>query len=631
MDTRKFSLTITLKIPHPLFFHKRGAMSNIYNLQNIANILRRDVLKMTTEAGSGHPTSCLSCAEIMSCLFFDELSIDIKNPDNPDNDEFILSKGHAAPILYSSLYRAGCIKDNLLSLRKINSNLEGHPIPSIPFIRVATGSLGQGLSVGVGTALAAKLDRRKYRTYILLGDSELSEGSNYEALQLASYYKLNNLIAIVDINRLGQRGETMLAYNLAAYKKRIEGFGWKVITINGHNIYEILKAIKIAKKSKNPFLILAETIKGKGVSFIEDKNGWHGRTLTKEELNKALMEINLGKFPKINIKKPKKTSIYNKTKKLETNYYEIGNEISTREAYGTALSQLCIANSKILAIDAEVSNSTFSEKVKEKSPKQFIEAFIAEQNMIGMALGLSKKGFDVFASTFATFLSRAHDQIRMASYSNANFTLCGSHAGVSIGEDGVSQMGLEDISIFRSLINSKIFYPSDAVSCEKIVHECSRLNGIKYIRTTRSKTPVIYSDTEKFPTGDFKVLKESNKNKIVLVGSGITLFECLKAHVELKNLGINSSVIDLYCIKPFNAEKFIGFVKNHGGKIILSEDHYAEGGIGEMIASYLPGTNIQLKHLAIKKFPHSGKPEELLRYGEINARSIVKSAMVLVK
>jgi len=389
-------------------------------LQDLANILRRDVLKMTTEAGSGHPTSCMSCAEIISVLFFDEMKYDIKDAFNPNNDEFILSKGHAAPILYSALKRAGCIKEDLSNLRKIGSNLEGHPIPNgLEWIKVATGSLGQGLSVGVGMALAGKLQNRKFRTFVLLGDSEMTEGSNYEALQLGAYYNLNNLIAIVDVNRLGQRGETIHGHKISNYKKQLEGFGWNVLVINGHDIKEIKKAISNSDKSKRPTIILAKTFKGKGVSFLEDKNGWHGKAIPKEKLEKALSEIPNPKIPEIKINKPKdiKNKIKSRNRKINLSQYKKGEEIATREGYGYALANIAKSKSDILAIDGEVSNSTKSEKIKKVNPKQFVEGFIAEQNMVGMALGLEKKGFNVFASSFAAFLSRAHDQIRMSAVS----------------------------------------------------------------------------------------------------------------------------------------------------------------------------------------------------------------------
>ncbi len=607
-------------------------------LQDIANILRRDVLEMTTAAGSGHPSSCLSCAELISALFFHEMSFDPKNPDNQDNDEFVLSKGHAAPILYASLYRANCIRQNLSILRKLSSPLEGHPMPSslMPWIKVASGSLGQGLSISIGYALASKLQNKKFKTYALLGDSESTEGSIYEALQLASHYKLNNLIAILDVNRLGQTGETILGHDIKKYEKRFQEFGWETITINGHNISQILSAFEKAKKSSKPTIIIAKTLKGKGVKFIEDKNDWHGKALSQQELKKALNSLPSPNMPNIpsrlpiqiikQIKKENKNSVPQLTK------YKSKEEIATRTAYGNALASLAKSNQRIIAIDGEVSNSTHSEEVKKKTPKQFIEAYIAEQNMIGMSLGLSKKGFNVFASTFAAFLTRAHDQIRMSALSSPNFTICGSHAGISIGEDGASQMGLEDISLFRSLPKSIIFYPSDAISTEKLVHLAANTRGLKYIRTTRPKTPIIYQQTENFPLGDFKILKQSQEDKAVLIGAGITLHESLKAYNILNKNNISLAVIDLYCIKPLETRKLISFIKQHGNKLIITEDHYKEGGIGEAIISELSltNTNTQIKHLYIPEIPHSGTMEELLDKYKISARHIVGAVKSLI-
>ncbi|MEK6871628.1 MAG: transketolase, partial [Nanoarchaeota archaeon] len=595
-------------------------------LADIANVLRRDVLQMTTIAGSGHPSSCLSCAEIMAALFFHEMKYDVKTPANADSDSFILSKGHAAPILYAALQRAGCIKQDISLLRKFDSILEGHPLPhkNLPFIDVATGSLGQGLSVGVGMALANKIQKRKATIYVLLGDSELAEGSNYEAMQLASYYSLHNLVAVVDVNTLGQRGKTMLAADLNAYEKRCKGFGWNVIKIDGHIISQIIGALEEAKKSKEPTIILAKTIKGKGVSFIENKNGWHGRVLDVEQLTQALREILLSPFPSIKINAPDRTKIVSKKiKKIIPQIYSLNQEIATRHAYGNAVARLAESDKNVLVLDAEVSNSTSAEKVKEKTPQQFIECFIAEQNMIGMALGLSKKCFNVYASTFAAFLSRAHDQLRMAALSNANVTISGSHAGVSIGEDGPSQMGLEDIALFRTLPTSTILYPADAVSCEKITAECKNISGIKYIRTTRPKTPVIYSMKEEFPIGEYKIIQSSLKDQLILVGAGITLHESLQAYAALKKEEISAAVIDVYCIKPFNEKKFLDFVEKHGKKIIVTEDHYKDGGIGEMLASFLIGKNVKMKQLAVCRIPHSGMMRELLHYEEIDSSAIV--------
>jgi len=596
-------------------------------LSDIANVLRRDVAIMTTNAGSGHLTSCFSCAEILSCLFFHEMVWDIKDSKNPDNDEFILSKGHAAPILYSALYRSGAIKHNLNNLRKLNSPLEGHPMPkSLSQIKIATGSLGQGLSVGIGMALASKLQGRKFRTFVLMGDSETSEGSIWEAFQLASHYKLNNLCAIIDANRLGQRGQTMLGHDVKTYKKRIQSFGWNTLVVDGHNINQLIKALLKSKKSQKPTCIIAKTFKGKGVSFLENKENWHGRVMDNRHLHQALDELPHVSMPKIKIKKPiKMNEIKIKYLSSKPLNYSFGKEIATREAYGETLANLAILDNKIIAIDAEVSNSTRSEEVKKRTSRQFIETFIAEQNLIGIALGLSVKGFKPFASTFATFLTRAHDQIRMASLSSTNFTICGSHAGVSIGEDGASQMGLEDISMFRSLPNSTIFYPSDAVSTKELTKLASKNKGITYIRTTRPKTQVIYANNEKFPIGDFKILKESKKDKGVIIGAGITLHESLEAHKNLMKKNFNVAVVDLYCIKPFNSKKLIDFIKKHGNKIVISEDHYQEGGIGEMLAEELENTNIKIKHLYVSEIPHSGTKEELLKKYKIDSNAIVQA------
>ena len=604
-------------------------MGDVKKLQDIANILRRDVLRITSEAGSGHPTTCMSCAELMSVLFFDEMSYDVEDAFNPNNDEFILSKGHGAPILYSVLFRAGALLHDPITLRKLTSPIEGHPVPSVhvPHVKVATGSLGQGLNVGVGMALAAKMQKRKFRTYVLLGDSEMAEGSVYEALELGAHYKLNNLIAIVDVNRLGQTGQTMLGHDIKGYEKKIQGFGWETIVVDGHKVKQVLGAFSKAKKSKKPVAIIAKTFKGRGVSFLENKEGLHGKAVPKDDLGKAFREIPDVKvdFDKIKIKKPRKKKVSSKLGKVKFTNYKIGEEAATRDAYGSVLANLAIKDKNVIAIDAEVSNSTKSGKVKEKTPKQFVEAYIAEQNMVGMALGLSKKNYNVFASSFSAFLSRAHDQIRMAALSLPDLTFCGSHCGVSIGEDGGSQMGLEDLAMFRSLPYSFVFYPSDAVSCERLTDICYRQKGLKYIRTTRGKTPVIYKGNAKFKVGDFNVLKQSGKDKVVLVGSGITLHECLKAHEELKRKGVNSAVVDLYCVQPFNSRKFIDFVKKHGSRVVVSEDHYPEGGIGEMLASILVGKGIKMEHLAANGIPHSGKPEELLDKFGISSKWIVKA------
>ncbi len=609
-------------------------MTTEKKLKDIANILRIDSLISTTEAGSGHPTSCLSCAEIMSVLFFNEMKYKIDDPKFINNDEFILSKGHAVPILYSALYRSKCINYNLKTLRKLTSPLEGHPMPrDLNYIKIATGSLGQGLSVGVGMAIAANLQKQNYRTYVLMGDSECAEGSIYEAMQLAVHYNLSNLCAIVDVNRLGQSGETMLGHNILAYKKRFLGFGWNVITLNGHNIKQLINAfIKARKEKKKPTIIIAKTLKGKGVSFLQNKEGKHGIVLNKEELQKALKEIKEVEMPyiKINIPTSKSINSFNQSENKIITEYKIGDLIATREAYGKALVKLAVKNPFILATDGETKNSTHAEELLKYNKNKYIEAYIAEQNMVGMALGLSVKGFNVFASSFASFLTRAHDQIRMAAVSSGNLTFVGSHAGVSIGEDGPSQMGLEDIGMFRCLPNSIVLYPSDAISSEKLVCLASNNYGIKYIRMTRGKTKVIYENSEEFRLGEFKIIKNSNNDKVILMGSGITLHECLKAYEELKKEGISSVVIDCYCIKPFNHRKLLELAIKSGNKIIVVEDHYKEGGIGEMITSGINGNEIKVYSLYVKELPHSGKPDELLERYSIDSKSIIKKVKEII-
>lgn len=603
-------------------------MASISQLQDIATLIRRDSLISTTEAGSGHPTSSMSCADLISALFFHEMSYDTKNPDNPDNDEFVLSKGHSAPALYPALIRAGCIKQNIKTLRKANSPLEGHPMPrSLRWIKVASGSLGQGLSIGLGMALAARLQKRKFKTFVLLGDSELAEGSNYEAAQLAVHYKTNNLVAIADINRLGQRGETIVGHRISEYKSRFSGFGWNVITIDGHNMDQILSSLKKARSSSKPTIILAKTFKGSGVSFLENKDNWHGKAVPKDRLESALAELGNPAMPNITIRKPSKINPpKSRSSQLKLPTFQLGEEIATRVSYGKTLASLAQANQEVIAVDAEVSNSTHSQEVKKLTPNQFIEIFIAEQNMMGVALGLSKKGQRVFASTFAAFLLRAHDQIHMASLSSANFTICGSHAGISIGQDGASQMSLEDIGFFRSLEDSTVIYPSDANSTAKLLNAALKnKKGITYFRTTRAKTPVIYKSSDSFPIGDFKVLRQSGKDKAVLIGAGITLHESLKAHESLKSKGKSTAVIDLYCIKPLNVSKLISFARKHGNQIIVAEDHGISGGIGEMLSSALINSGVKITSLAVSGLPHSATPDELLEKHKINAKHIAQA------
>lgn len=607
-------------------------MTSKESLKKIANVLRRDSIESTSEAGSGHPTSCLSCAEIMSCLFFGHMKYDVDNAENPENDEFVLSKGHAAPIYYSALKRAGCIEGDLKTLRKLDSPFEGHPIAGdFDWVKVSTGSLGQGLSVGLGYSFAAKFNKRNYKTYVLLGDSESTEGSNYEALQLAGYHALNNIVAIFDVNRLGQSTSTMFEHNMKNYENIVSSFGWEVQSIDGNNIEEVLEALDRAEKSDKPYAILAKTYKGKGVSFLEDEEGRHGKALKDEEKEKALEEIGYVEMPEFEIKKPEDTRVSNgEVGEVKLNEYEKGSQVKTRDAYGNALKSIAGANPFSVAVDGEVSDSTSSEKFREVALNRQIECYIAEQNMFGIALGLSKKGLVPFASSFAAFHTRAHDQIRMAAHSSANFVSCGSHAGVSIGEDGASQMGLEDIGLYRALSNSSVFYPADAVSAEKLTLEAMKQDNLSYIRTTRPKMPVFYDNSEEFKPGEFKVLKESSTDKVVIAGAGITLHEALEAQEKLKSKGVNAAVVDIYSIKPFDGEKFVKFVKEHGNRLVVAEDHFKAGGIGEMLASSIPGHNIGFKHLHVSGLPHSGSEKELLKEHGIDSSTIEREAKKLV-
>ncbi len=612
--------------------------NNIETLKKLAKKIRYLILVSTTEAGSGHPTSSLSAVELMTALLFGQFfRFDLENPDDTNNDRLIFSKGHASPLFYSLFSVAGKVSEQeMISYRKFGSKLEGHPTMAFPYTEASTGSLGQGLSIGVGIALNAKyIDKTLHRTYVLLGDSEMSEGSQWEAMQIASHYKLNNLVGILDVNRLGQRGETMEGHNIKEYQKRISAFGWETILVNnGHSLTSIIKAYKKALLSKNkPVMIIAKTIKGKGVSFVENKNGWHGKALSKEELQKALQELgDIDKSIIGEILTPEKSQIIKVAPFLNQATpinYSLDKPIATRKAYGNALVRIFSSFPNMVVLDAEVSNSTFSETFQKAYPERFFEMFIAEQNMVGVALGLSRRGKIPFISTFSAFWTRAYDQIRMSQYSNANIKFVGSHAGVSIGEDGASQMGLEDIAMFRTLLKSVVLYPADAIATEKLVEESARHQGIVYIRTTRKDTPIIYGQDEKFPIGGSKILKQSDEDRITIVSAGITLYEALLAYEELKKEGILVRVIDLYSIKPIDTATLKKSASET--KVILTvEDHYVEGGIGEAVAMALADTGYKVYSLAVRKIPKSGKPEELLDYEEISKDAIINLARKII-
>jgi transketolase len=601
-------------------------------LEKIATRLRIHSVKMTTKAGSGHPTTCLSMADLLACLFFDEMKYDPKDPDNWANDELVLSKGHAAPILWAAYAEAGIIPEkNLMSLREITSHLEGHPTPRMKWVKSATGSLGQGLSVGVGMALVMKLGKSPGRVYVFSGDAECAEGSVWEAVNMAFLHKLRNLCMIVDINRLGQSGETMHGHDIKAYERKFKAFGWDVIAVDGHKIDEILKALKKARENVMPTVILAKTIKGKGISFIENKSGWHGKPLMGEDSKRALEE--LGPMPSIDAKKyvrrPKKTQNHQATKRYDFKRTVYKDKTATRRAYGNALLNLGKINKTVVAIDGDVKNSTYAEDFFESFPKRSFQSYIAEQNMVGMSIGMSAKGYLPFLATFSAFLSRAHDQIRMSAYSFSNIKFAGSHCGVSIGADGPSQMGLEDLSIFRPIPGCAVLYPCDAYSTEACVESMAKHKGLAYIRTTRPATPLIYGKDEKFPIGGSKVLRKSQSDVATVIGAGLTVHEALKAYDELKDERISVRIIDAYSVEPIDKDNLLKEVEKAGKKVVVVEDHFQNGGLGDAVAQALSG-KAEIIHLAVKDLPRSGKPEELLdKYG-IDANHIKKAVKELI-
>jgi transketolase len=603
-------------------------------LHNAATQLRIDSVVSTTESASGHPTSCLSAAEIVATLFFSEMRFDPKDPKNPDNDRFVLSKGHAAPILYAAWAEAGLFpREDLLNLRKIDSDLEGHPTPRLSFVDVATGSLGQGICAAVGTALNARRIGSDYRTYVVLGDGEMAEGSVWESANVAAHHKLDNLCGIVDVNALGQSQATQFDHDMELIASRWTAFGWRAIVVDGHDIPALLNAYDEARATKGrPTMILARTLKGKGLSAIEGKDNWHGKALKKgDEADKAIAELKtqlIDGAAKPVIQGPRSRSKGRQKadySKLAAPAYKIGDLVATREAYGTGLAAVGAVDPDVVALDADVKNSTFSDRFEKPFPDRFYECFIAEQAMVGAAMGLAARGAIPFPSTFACFLTRAADFIRMGGVSFSNIKLAGSHAGVSIGEDGPSQMALEDLSMARGVPNCAVLYPCDAVSGEKLVAEMARHSGMVYMRTSRPKTPVIYGPDENFPIGGCKVLRQSDSDVAVVIGAGVTVFEALKAHDQLKKEGIHIRVIDLYSLQPIDAETLTASAAAAKGKIITVEDHYPAGGIGDAVSEAVAPAGYAVRRLAVREIPRSGQPDELLdRYG-ISAAHIVQA------
>jgi transketolase len=617
-------------------------------LHALAQQLRVDSIRSSTAAGSGHPTSSLSAADLLAVLISRYLHYDFANPTNPHNDHLIFSKGHASPLLYAIFRATGAVSESeMLTFRKFGSRLQGHPTPLIPWVDVATGSLGQGLPIGVGIALAAKyLDHLPYHVWVLLGDSEMAEGSVWEAFDHASHYQLGNLVGILDMNRLGQRGETDLGWNSAAYAARARAFGWHAIEIDGHNLEEIDRAFAEASGPRDrPTLIVARTIKGRGVSFLENQDGWHGKALSPKQAEQAIAELGGVRSLRIQVMAPPTTATEAPSAtaapgslplpKLPT--YEVGTSLATRQAYGDALRALGATRPDLVVLDAEVSNSTFAEEFKKAYPDRFFEMYIAEQQMVAAAVGMGVRHRVAFASTFAAFLTRAYDFIRMAAISRANLRLCGSHAGVSIGEDGPSQMALEDLAMLRAVHGSTVLYPSDPNQTVQLVAAMADHPGISYLRTTREKTPVLYPPTEEFAIGGSRVLHQSPQDRVAVIAAGITLHEALKAYATLQQAGIAVRVIDAYSVKPIDQTTLRAAAEATGGRLVVAEDHWPEGGLGAAVEEALTVVSdharpipLQIAHLAVRGMPGSGTPAELLSAAGIDAAHIVEAVKSLI-
>ncbi len=614
-------------------------MKDITELQKKAALVRKWSLIATSEAGSGHPTSCLSAADLTTVLFNTYFAYDLENPQNETNDRIVFSKGHAAPLLYTLFALSGAFAlEHLKTLRRFDSDLEGHPTPHFKYTEAATGSLGQGLSVGAGLAYFQKHAHLKSKTFVLLGDGELAEGQNWEAANFASHYKLDNLIAIADINRLGQSEPTMFGHQIEEYMARFRAFGFEVIGIDGHNVESINSAFHeaIHNTTGKPYVIIAKTFKGNGISFLKDNESMHGKALTKDELAKAIGELGdvddslrfSLKTPEKYIPKEEAEGVPDLTVKTD---YTVGQEIATRDVYGKVLAQLAESNLTIMALDGEVKNSTFSIDFKKAYPERFIECFIAEQNMVSVAVGLSRLKRTPFVSTFAAFFTRAADQIRMAALSHANVRFVGSHAGVSIGEDGASQMGLEDFALFGTIPGSIVLHPSDAVSTAKLIGRMTENNGISYLRTLRPKTKVLYKNEEDFVVGGSKVLRESADDVVTVVAAGITVHEALIAHEILQKEGIHIRVVDAYSVKPIDKEEMLRSLQSTKEQIIITvEDHFAHGGLGDFVLDAVSEADAKVYKLAVGHISHSGTKEELLKDAGIDADTIVKKVKSLI-
>jgi transketolase len=603
----------------------------------LAQQLRVDSVRSSTSAGSGHPTSSMSAADLLAVLVGRHLRYDWDDPANPANDHLIFSKGHASPLLYSVYKAVGVVSDDELmsGYRRLGSRLEGHPTPVLPWVDVATGSLGQGLPDAVGVALAGKyLDEAPFRVWVLCGDSEMAEGSIWEAFDKASHYKLSNLIAMVDVNRLGQRGPTELSWDLEAYRRRASAFGARVLTVDGHDVAEIDRAMAQAGDSTGdqPTVILARTIKGRGFSEVEDREGWHGKPFPPEMAERAIIELGGERNLVVRGPQPDKTGPAGSAPDagivVTLPVYAVGDKVATRKAYGEALAALG-ARTDVVAMDGEVSNSTFADEFAQKYPERYFEMYIAEQQLVAAAVGFSVRGYRPFASTFAAFFTRAYDFIRMAAVSQADICLVGSHAGVEIGADGPSQMALEDLAMMRAVQGSTVLYPSDATSAAALVQAMADREGVVYMRTTRGAYPVLYAAGEAFPVGGAKVLRATDEDQVTLIGAGVTLHACLDAADQLKADGISARVIDVYSVKPIDTGTLTAAAAATGGKLVIAEDHHPEGGLGSAVVDALTGAgraDLTVRHLAVAELPGSGTSAELLDAAGISAGHITAAA-----
>ncbi len=614
-------------------------MANLDLYATLARQLRADSIRCSTAAGSGHPTSSLSAADLMAVLLGGHLRFDWSEPRNPANDHLIFSKGHASPLNYALFRAAGAITDQeLMTFRKLGSRLEGHPTPVLPWVDVATGSLGQGLPIAVGIALGAqRLLSAPYHVWTLTGDSELAEGSIWEGLDHAGHERLANFTAIFDVNRLGQRGPTELEWNLDAYAARVAAFGCEPIVIDGHDLAAIDAAFTRAKRAERPTVIVAKTTKGRGVSFLENKEGWHGKALDAEQEKRALAEIGDGPSRTFPTLKPDPWQPPKGPASRKPEWKTYREPVATRKAYGEALAALGAARADVVVLDGEVSNSTHAEDFKATAAERFFEMYIAEQQMVAAAVGMQVIGFVPFASSFAAFMTRAFDFIRMAAISRANLRLCGSHAGVSIGEDGPSQMALEDLAMMRAVHGSTVLYPCDANQTARLVGLMAEREGISYLRTTREKTPILYPDRlEDFRIGGSRIVRGGERDDAVaVIAAGITVHEAIKAADELKG-AVKLRVIDAYSVKPMDAAALVEAVRVTGGRLCVVEDHWVEGGLGDAVLAALAEAGVahdvrRFVHLAVRAMPGSGKPAELLDAAGISARRIADAVRDLAR